>query len=313
MKKTEKIHGELAISKLKKAKRMLSPKLFGLIPAIDVNSTDVNGNSFLTSILWKYNNNSLDEIAEFIDFLLSHDFNLNIQNKYGKTALHIYFFEDNINPDLLEIVLKKGADPNLSDSDYKDTPLIRAASSGLIKCTKLLVEYNANIHHKDIWGFTAIDYAKTFGTKEVVDFLASKGAKLNEDAKVPLEACGWYTGAETWEQLVEYFIKREVAAFGDPDLKSFNQQLKRFPAEQQHGAWIHVGQSIYDRFGSHLLTTCCYVEALNADPDPSSVAWEWLKGIYDESMGLFSTYHGAKPLKAQLQSAIKNWGIQSID
>ena len=311
LKKIEKIHDELSISNLKKAKKMLSSKLFGLIPVVDVNSTDANGNSFLVSVLWKHNNNSVDEISGFIDFLLSRGFNLNIQNKYGVTPLYRYFLEDNITVDLVELLLKKGADPNLSTTEYKFTPLIRAAQSGLIKSAKVLVEYNADIHHKDIWGFSAIDYAKTYGTEEMVDFLASKGAKINEEAKVPLEECDWHTGAETWEELAELFIKREVTT-GNPNLKSLHRQLKRFPAEQQHGVWIHVGQSLYDRFGNHPLTICSYVEALNADPDPSSVAWKWLDGTYDQSMRVFSTYNGAKPLRSQLQSAVKDWGIRSI-
>lgn len=291
---------------------MLSPKLFGLIPAIDVNYTHGIGNSFLVFLLIGNGNNEFDEkMVEFIDFLISQGFNMNIQNQDGMSSLYTYIQNGKINVELVEVVIKKGADPNIATSEYNFTPLIKAAQLGFISCVRMLVEHKANIRHKDIWGFTAIDYAKSFGMKEVVDFLDSQGAKINENSKDTLKTCCWYTGAETWEQLVEYFTRREIR-YRIPDLNSLHKQLKRFPAEQQHSAWIHVGQALYDKIGSHRLTSCCYIEALNADPDPSSVAWSWLDGTYDQSMSLFLTYNGAKPLKAQLQSVIKNWGVKSL-
>jgi HEAT repeat protein len=91
----------------------------------------------------------------------------------------------------------------------------------------------------------------------------------------------WFTGTNTWQELVTAFIRLESEK-PSPDYRELAQRLEKFSAPERHGAWIHVAEKLENKTD----TIRCYLEALHNDPDPSSIAWDWLSGQYDEEMGV---------------------------
>jgi len=88
----------------------------------------------------------------------------------------------------------------------------------------------------------------------------------------------WAEGAATWENLSKAFIRSQIM-LSDPDFKGLSERLKPFIAGERHGAWIRVAQEL--ERSNPTLAIGCYVEALVNDPDPNSIAWQWLSGVYN--------------------------------
>ncbi len=74
--------------------------------------------------------------------------------------------------EFVEYLLKeKKIDPNQTSRKSNFTPLLQAASYGLIDIVKLLLKYGADIEHKDNLQLSAIDYAKKLQQKKMQTFL----------------------------------------------------------------------------------------------------------------------------------------------
>ena len=85
-------------------------------------------------------------------------------------------------------LIEEGADVNWRDA-YGWTPLIWAASKGLVDVVRLLLDKGADINHKNNYGRTALHQAAISGEDEVVRFLIERGADLhvkNDDGQTPL-------------------------------------------------------------------------------------------------------------------------------
>ena len=127
---------------------------------------------------------------------------IDVRNKKGLTPLLIAI--SNLNYGITDLLLKFGANPNLVQEDNGTSPLHTAALNGISWLGEILLEYKANInaldnegatplilavrgHHRefismllrrgadienvDNLGKKAIDYAKDWGTKELIDML----------------------------------------------------------------------------------------------------------------------------------------------
>ena len=79
------------------------------------------------------------------------------------------------NDKMIELLLSKGADPNVHGPNG-ETPLGLAAKYSL-KAVKMLVEKGADVNAKDEAGFTALRWATIMEQSEVIKFLKEKGAK----------------------------------------------------------------------------------------------------------------------------------------
>ncbi|WP_304343010.1 ankyrin repeat domain-containing protein [Chryseobacterium koreense] len=106
--------------------------------------------SFSPLILACYRGNS--EVARF---LVDKGANVNYLSDEG-TALAALCI--NYNENLLELLLKHGADPNIPDATGT-TPLIWAVKRGNEALTKSLLQSKADKNHKDELGMTAFEYA----------------------------------------------------------------------------------------------------------------------------------------------------------
>lgn len=95
----------------------------------------------------------------------------------------------------------------------------------------------------------------------------------------------WFTGANTWEQLAKAFIRLELPK-QSPNYHGLAQRIQGFGAAERHAAWIRVAQELTNKTDKMR----CYLEALYNDPDPTSIAWDWLNGQYDPMMSILGPH-----------------------
>ena len=100
-----------------------------------------------------------------------------------------------------------------------------------------------------------------------------------------MEIPPWHAGTADWESLAKAFIKIELVN-ESPDYKTLKQKLAGFQKAECHGAWIRIAQEISDSQPKQKMLA--YLEALKHDPDPDSVAWDWLNGSYNSSLNIIS-------------------------
>ena len=130
---------------------------------------------------------------ENTELLLGLNLNVNHQNAFGKTALY-YAIQLN-QPDVVELLLKSGANVNHKYKSKKDidklgwmasctyqirhtkrTPLMHAAQHADVKMLEILIKNNADPKMKDELGDTALQYAVRANNLLNIEFLK----KLNE-------------------------------------------------------------------------------------------------------------------------------------
>ncbi len=148
-----------------------------------------------------------------IDKLLQSGVEINTQHKTtGTTLLMIassYYYYD----DIVEFLIRKGADLNLKDSEGK-TALLWAASNSLPNA-KILIDHGAKVNIAANDGMTPFIQA-TLGVSsgkvpiDMCDLLLKKGADVNAELK-DRNASGWtalhYAAVNEDAELVEYLIK----------------------------------------------------------------------------------------------------------
>jgi hypothetical protein len=83
--------------------------------------------------------------------------------------------------EMVELLLKRGVNPNIPSTAVNDTPLMQAASSANLELVKLLLDAGAEINAEDKSGHTALDAAEmyTHSSEEyrtVAAFLKDRGA-----------------------------------------------------------------------------------------------------------------------------------------
>jgi ankyrin repeat protein len=74
-------------------------------------------------------------------------------------------------PETVRILLDKGAEPNVIDSDEHFTPLMHAAAEGNLDVVKILLEAGSDPSLKDVDGDNAASFARQAGHVQVADYL----------------------------------------------------------------------------------------------------------------------------------------------
>jgi len=111
---------------------------------------------------------------------------INLQNRYGWTPLHIAIRRDR--RDMVRYLLDHGADVN-EKAAHEQTPLMWAAYFGNIKMLRSLLGAGAKTNLRDENGFTAL-HAAVFGEKrEVVKLLIKHGADVDAFAAYFAQHC----------------------------------------------------------------------------------------------------------------------------
>lgn len=89
---------------------------------------------------------------EMMELLIKNKAEVNSKNKYGYTPLDFACIRE-----ILEYLIQNKANINTT-TEYGETPLHRAVSRGNIEVMESLIQYNANVHAKDINGQSVSDY-----------------------------------------------------------------------------------------------------------------------------------------------------------
>ncbi|MCZ6835297.1 MAG: ankyrin repeat domain-containing protein [Planctomycetota bacterium] len=80
----------------------------------------------------------------------------------------------------IQTLLEKGASANIGDNKFKNTPIMHATKANCIPCMELLLEYGADIHHRNSATADALMWAAMQSTAGTVQLLLNHGA----DARV---------------------------------------------------------------------------------------------------------------------------------
>jgi ankyrin repeat protein len=143
---------------------------------ISAKGTNVNaaGPDGTTAIMYAAANNDL----ELVRALIKAGANAKAKNQFGTSAITEAAILGSA--PILDALVKAGADPNFRNPEG-ETPLMAAARSGKVDAAKVLLDAKADINAKEGWGGqNAIMWAAAQSQPEMVKFLASKGADLNQ-------------------------------------------------------------------------------------------------------------------------------------
>src|SRR5580698_2418690 len=145
------------------------------VKGANVNTTGADGS---TAIMYAAANNDL----ELVRALIKAGANVKLSNQLGSSAITEAAIIGSA--PIIDALLKAGADPNFRTTDG-ETPLMAAARSGKVEAAKVLLAAGAEINAKEAWGGqSAIMWASAQGQADMVKFLASKDASLNDHGKV---------------------------------------------------------------------------------------------------------------------------------
>jgi uncharacterized protein len=141
----------------------------------NVNATAADGS---TAIMYAAANDDL----ELVRALIKAGANVKLKNQFGTSALTEAAIIGSA--PIIDALLNAGADPNFKTPDG-ETPLMAAARSGKVDAAKTLLAAGADINAKETWGGqSAIMWAAAQGQADMVKFLASKDANLNDHGKI---------------------------------------------------------------------------------------------------------------------------------
>ena len=141
----------------------------------DVNATGPDG---ATAIMYAASNGDL----ELVRALIKAGANVKLSNQFGTSALTEAAIIGST--PIIEVLLKASADPNFKTPNG-ETPLMAAARTGKVDAAQALLDGGADINAKETWGEqSALMWAAAQSQAEMVKFLASKGANLNDHGKV---------------------------------------------------------------------------------------------------------------------------------
>jgi ankyrin repeat protein len=145
------------------------------VKGTNVNATGADG---ATAIMYAAANGDL----ELVRALIKAGADVKLANQLGTSAITEAAIIGNA--PIIAALLKAGADPNFKTPNG-ETPLMAAARSGKLDAAKALLAAGADINAKETWGEqSALMWAAAQSQAEMVKFLASNGANLNDHGKV---------------------------------------------------------------------------------------------------------------------------------
>jgi uncharacterized protein len=145
------------------------------VKGANVNATDADGS---TAIMYASANGDL----ELVRALIKAGANVKLKNQLGTSAITEAAIIGSA--PIVDALLQAGADPNFKNPNG-ETPLMAAARSGKVDAAKALLAAGADINAKETWGGqSAIMWAAAQSQADMVKFLASKDASLNDHGKI---------------------------------------------------------------------------------------------------------------------------------
>ena len=145
------------------------------------NGADVNkgANNNCTPLMIASRKGNVNNVA----CLIRHGADIDLQDEYGKTALHYAVENYHGSCEVLSCLLENGADVN-KGANNNCTPLMIASKKGNVNNVACLIRHGADIDLQDEYGKTALHYAveNYHGSCEVLSCLLENGADVNKGA-----------------------------------------------------------------------------------------------------------------------------------
>ncbi len=160
----------------------------------------------------------VEELLQFSMFGLSPD--VNVQDEFGGTLL--YYGVWSKNPKVVELLLKKKADPNLETHDGT-VPLMSAVNLARINIVRMLIEHGADVHRTDFNGKTPlaclpIFHSDTSAIFEIARCLIEHGANPNvKELEIPLLVKAIMVGDD---EFARFLIEKNA------DIEAFDEKRK---------------------------------------------------------------------------------------
>lgn len=114
---------------------------------------------------------AFDGHTQIVRMLLDNRARIDTRDNMGRTAL--MYAASGPNPETVQLLLERRADPNLADKEEKFTALMFAAAEGQIRVVEILLAHGADAALKDADGETALDFARQNGHTAVIRLLKS--------------------------------------------------------------------------------------------------------------------------------------------
>jgi len=116
-----------------------------------------------------------------LKILLDFGANINIENLYGWTSLHIAACRGYLN--IVQTIIKAGGDVNYLDHDGR-SPLFFASHYHKIETVKILIENSAKVNIKDVHGCSPLHYAmRKKGNIKIIKLLVENGVDFQSQGK----------------------------------------------------------------------------------------------------------------------------------
>ncbi|OPY01452.1 MAG: Ankyrin repeat protein [Syntrophorhabdus sp. PtaB.Bin047] len=114
---------------------------------------------------------------------------VNVRNDYGNTPFHEACRFGH--PDIVRLLLEKGAKVNARRKDDGHTPLHEACMHGHVDAASLLIEKGAKVNAKNTWGATPFHAACATGELDLARLLLEHGADLESRTDADITALHW--------------------------------------------------------------------------------------------------------------------------
>ena len=116
------------------------------------------------------------DLVEFVNALMRNGANIEDRNTDGQTPLIIASCMRRDDTDVLEVLLRHGADVQAAGNDGWQA-IHRAAFGGSKKAISLLISHGASVNAQTLEGLTPADIAESEGHTDVVEVLTKHGSK----------------------------------------------------------------------------------------------------------------------------------------